>query len=141
WPEFVAQSGRTGEPRPTGEPRFKLGFLARFQAHFHRGVKAQDADSGLGNRLAISVRHGGRVLVQELSDVLELHRLLADVANPDDERDRLAVVVGSMLTRAEAQPGLQATDLLAPGGERLLLLLLFRCRFHRFLRRMLLVVL
>jgi hypothetical protein len=45
-----------------------------------------------------SVRYGGRVLVQELSDVLELHRLLADVANPDDERDRLAVVVGSMFT-------------------------------------------
>src|SRR5262249_22781843 len=75
---------------------------------------------------AVGVRHDGRVLVKELFEVLELHRLLADVADPDDQRDRLAVVVGPTGIGADAQPGLQAADLLAPGGEALPFTLLRR---------------
>src|SRR5262249_54968223 len=129
WPEFVPHAGRTGEPGPTGHPRFKLDFFARFQAHFHRGVKAQDSGSVLGDHLAIGVRHSGRVLVQGLSDVLELRRLFADVADPDNERDRLAEVVGSLLGGVDGQTRLQAADRRAPGGDALLLRL-FLWHFH-----------
>src|SRR5262249_43894805 len=125
-PESVPQAGRTGQPRPTSEPRLKLDFLSQFQAHFHRTMKAEDIECGLGDRLATGVRDGGRVLVQELPEVLELDRLLADVADPHDERDRLAVMVDPTFAGAEAQARLQATDLLAPCRECLLLLLLLR---------------
>src|SRR5262249_54436003 len=58
------------------------------------------------------------------SEVLELHRLLADVADTHDQCDRLAVVISSMLTGTEAQARLQAVDFFAPCGGVFLLLLL-----------------
>src|SRR5262249_48893503 len=95
--------------------------------------------------LAIGIRDDGPVLDEELLEILEIDHLLADVANPDDQRDRFAVAVCPFLAGAEAQTPLQATNFLAPCGHGflvlLLLLLLFRCRFHRFLRSRLVVVL
>ncbi len=78
-----------------------------------------------------------------MPEVLELDLLLTDVANPDDKVDRFAVGVGPLLAGAEAQARLQSPDLLAPGGERLLLfvLLLIRCWFRSFLRSRLLLFL
>ena len=107
--------------------RFQYDFLARFQSHFRWTMNAKHDETGLANRLAFGVRHGGPILVQELIDVLELHRFLADVANSNHECDRLAVGVGPLLTRFEAQARLQAADFLAPGGEGFLLR-----RFRRF---------
>ena len=48
---------------------------------------------------------------------MELGRLLADVADPDDQLDRLAVAVGPIPALAEAEARLQAVDLHAPGGQ------------------------
>jgi hypothetical protein len=59
--------------------------------------------------------------------VLELDRLrlavafVAWVANPEYERNLLAVVVGPLLAGAETQARLQAADLVVPGGEGILL--------------------
>src|SRR5207248_1807993 len=109
----------------------KFHFLPRSQIHVHwdlSNAPKKDHSSG-ADRLALASRYKGRRFHEELFEVLELHFLLADVANPDDERDRLAVAITSMLAGAEAQARLQATDLLAPGGEGLLLLLWLLRRF------------
>ncbi|HEV3081835.1 MAG TPA: hypothetical protein VGY66_18790, partial [Gemmataceae bacterium] len=104
-----------------------------------REVNPEKAAKSGGDQPALAIRHGGRDLDEELAYVLEPNLFLADIADPDDEFDRFAVTVGPLLAGIEAQTRLQAADLLAPGGEALLLL--FCCRLHRFLRHRLLVVL
>src|SRR5262249_10881247 len=118
-------------PRPTKARWFELefqfvkglrtcqfDFLARLQGHIDREVKYPGhVGFSEGDRLALAIRHGGRGLDEVLAKVLELDRFLADVANPNDELDRLAVDVGPRLVGAEAQARLQATDFLAPCGN------------------------
>ena len=79
-------------------------------------VLAHDFSLVLGNRFVIGIRDRRRILVEELSEVLELHRLLANVAEPNDERNPLSVAVGSPITVIQPQARLQAADFLAPGG-------------------------
>jgi hypothetical protein len=124
---------------PDLELPVKLDFLPRCQVHLLREVNPEKAAKSGGDQLALAIRHGGRDLDEELAYVLERNLFLADIADPDDQFDRLAVAVGPLLAGAKAQARLQAADLLAPGGEALLLL--FCCRLHRFLRHRLLVVL
>jgi hypothetical protein len=126
---------------PDLELPVKLDFLPRRQVHLLREVNPEKAAQSGGDQLALAIRHGWRDLDEELAYVLERNLFLADIADPDDQFDRLAVAVGPLLAGAQAQARLQATDLLAPGGEALLLLLLFCCRLHRFLRHRLVVVL
>jgi hypothetical protein len=78
WQKSVRNAGRSVHPR------LKHDFLARFQGHFLRRVAAEHVERTLGDRLTIGIRHGGWVLIQEVWDVLELHGLLADVADADD---------------------------------------------------------
>jgi hypothetical protein len=85
---------RTVSLARTGWP----GVCASCQAQFLRDVaKTSDVHFPLANRLTIGIRHDGRPLDEELAEVLELELLLADIANPDDQPDRLAVTVGPLL--------------------------------------------
>src|SRR5262249_37206155 len=75
-PELVAQAGRAVDPR------LEYDLLARLQVHLNREVDhPHDIGLPLWYRLAVGTRHGRRVFVQVLCDVLELHRFLADVAD------------------------------------------------------------
>src|SRR5439155_12975152 len=105
---------------PDLELPVKLDFLPRCQVHLLRDVNPEKAAKSGGDQLALAIRHGWRDLDEELAYVLEPNLFLADIADPDDEFDRFAVVVDSLLAGAEAQARLQAADLLTPGGEALL---------------------
>ena len=118
----------------------KLDFLPRCQVHFPRHVNPHSGgESFEGNRPALSIGHGGRGLNEELTEVLELDLLPADVANPDDQPHRFAVALGSLLAGMVAQACLQATDFLTPCSEAFLLMFLWR--FRPFLSSERLVVL
>src|SRR5689334_16715625 len=123
----------------SGVPLIQFDFLPWGNGHGGRGVRfprSIDASDG-EDRLARAVCHGGQGLLEERGDVLERDLFLADVANPDDERDRFAVGVGPLLAGPEAQARLQATDFLAPYGHGFLVILLLRqvlCLFHLLLQ-------
>src|SRR5262249_20836504 len=97
----------------------KHDFLPRSQVYVLRNVENRRIKHSVSkvDELAPAIRHGRRFLRQEQGEVLELDRILADVANPNYELGRLAGVVSPTLTGRIAQARLQATDLLAPGGE------------------------
>src|SRR6478609_8592329 len=94
----------------SGVPLIQFDFLPWGNGHGGRGVRfPRSTDTSDGeDRLARAVCHGGQGLLEERGDVLERDLFLADFANADDERDRLAVAVGALLACGEAHTRLQA---------------------------------
>src|SRR5262249_21780947 len=101
-----------------GTPFVKVNLRARCKVHFDRNMENGSVKECLeADRLSVAVRHGGRVLNEELFEVLELHVYLADIADSDNEFDLLALGIGPLFARAESQACLHAVDFFAPGGE------------------------
>src|SRR4029077_9446807 len=103
----------------------KLKFLPWSQVHVYWEVNSKKVYPSRANHLAFTPSDGGWRFHEKPFEVTELHILVADIANSDDERDRFAVAIGPLLAGAEAQARLQAVDLLAPCGESFFLLVRF----------------
>src|SRR5262245_10410910 len=107
----------------------EVDYLPSSQVHNILFAKPLHGDRCYGDRFAVSIRNRRKPLEAESIPVRARDHFLRDVANPQDQCDRLAVVVNPLLAGAETQARLQAAlqraiDFLAPGGEALLLLVL-----------------